>query len=154
MYGYLRDAIVDRTLRTMEDLIRNAEAVPPDKLEWHAIGKSRTVLDLVRECCEVNERWAQILREKRWVDWSPEQTQAYYDSMVDLPAAVAKLRETTASYVDSVRAVPYEELQEVLELPWTKLTMAEALIHAVWHMSYHEGQISYIQTLYGDWNDH
>ncbi len=153
MYGYLRDAIVCRTSRAMEDLIRSAEAVPPDRLDWSPLGEGRTVLDLVRECVEVNDRWTHILLEKCWMERSSEEMSAYCATMPDLLTAMAKLRRATAAYIEAIRNVPYEELSFQLTLPWNTISMADALMHAADHMSYHKGQICYIQTLYGDWEE-
>lgn len=154
MYGYLRDAIVECTQRTMGELIDAAEAVPIEKHDWRPMGEARTVLELVQECAEVNGRWSEILTERQWKVRDSKETQQYYCTMPDLPAAISRLRESTAQYVQAIRSVPYEKLSEELELPWGTVKMADALLHSFWHMSYHAGQINYIQTLYGDWEEH
>ena len=51
------------------------------------------------------------------------------------------------------KAMPDERLKETKWLPYDggrDFTMAEMMDYPRWNFSYHQGQIAYIQTLYGD----
>lgn len=44
-----------------------------------------------------------------------------------------------------------------MAFPWNpsgSKPIAECCFHPYWNMVYHQGQISYIQTLYGDFDEH
>jgi len=115
------------------------------------MGESRTVLDLVQECSEVNSRWAEILGDGEWMVWAPELIKRHAEEIPTLELAIERLRRTTESFLKVVAATPDEKLDDTIDLPWGTFSYGDCLMHALWHLSYHEGQINYIQTLYGDW---
>ncbi len=137
----------------MEDLAAAALRTRSEKLKWQALGDARHVLDLVQECAIVNSRWAEILNRGQWITWPQEKINEELSRMGSLDLALARLRQGTDEFCNAVRSVPVEKFGESLELPWAVVSMSEAMLHAVWHMSYHEGQVNYIQTLYGDWTE-
>jgi hypothetical protein len=66
----------------------------------------------------------------------------------------AELTKTSADFFAVARAFPEEMLMEDVVLPWTTLKFVEMMAYPYWNMMYHIGQITYIQTLYGDEDIH
>jgi uncharacterized damage-inducible protein DinB len=64
---------------------------------------------------------------------------------------VAALKKSTDELCKAIDAVPDDRLPTTLELmpSWTE-TVASFLFLNAGHISYHDGQANYIQTLYGD----
>lgn len=143
----LQEAAARRTeiaLRDFEALVlRTAE----DRVDWKPDG-AKSVLDIVREVAEVNERWASILRLRKWIGYDPSREAPSF--LPNLSVARAHLRTTTGLFVTEIRRFPDEHLSKTISVPWGEITGETALFHAIWHMSYHEGQVAYLQTMYGD----
>ena len=64
--------------------------------------------------------------------------------------AIAGMKAATAKLVGVVRALPDDRLDVPIESPWGTYTTAAWAAHAITHNSYHQGQVCYIQTMYGD----
>ena len=133
-------------------LARSFQAMPPDKQTWKPLDQGRSALSQIQECAGINFWTAQMLRdravppmEEGWM----QQLQAQYDTS---EKAVAGLQAATDALVAAIEAFLADHLEDTLTLPWdpTPTTMAEVMLLAYWNMVYHIGQISYIQTLYGD----
>lgn len=137
----------------MRVLIATAEYMPSEKLEWQAMGKARTALDIVQECAAVNARWSLMLPIREWVEWDADKYREHIKDMDTLEKAVEGLRRDTQLFVDAVLRIRDEELNDPVKLPWGNYSLADCTMHALWHMSYHEGQLNYIQLLYGDDSD-
>ncbi|HVT14043.1 MAG TPA: DinB family protein [Fimbriimonadaceae bacterium] len=148
----LQEAVARRTEIALEDFAAAVQRVPTERLEWQPIGDARPVLEIVQECGRVNERWADMIASGEWIAWDAGKIEGIRSETADIERAMAYLRASTAKYAATVRALPDERLDVEFQAPWRSATMAEWLCHALWHLSYHEGQINYIQTLYGDWS--
>jgi len=147
----LQEAVALRTERAAEEFLAAVKRIPDDKLRWSPIGEARSVLDVLQECGRVNERWADMIESGQWITWPREHIQDLIAKTGDRESAVAYFEAATAKFVSAVRGLPDGRLDEPFESPWRTASTAEWLMHALWHISYHEGQINYIQTLYGDW---
>jgi len=135
------------------DLITLAEATPADRLTWQPLGQGRTILDQLIECSIANTKWTKILNAREHVTLTPEERAAVIADPETLENVVAQLRATTATLAETIRGLPDDLVATAWPLPWNPAvtrTVAEACLHPYWNMAYHEGQISYVQTLYGD----
>lgn len=141
---------IRQTEWALRDYIMTVEKIPADKIEWKPTEKSRHVLDLVQECAFVNLHWAKVLRAQEWVEWD----QAGFDKLrTDNPTieqAVAVLKETTADYLRAVAEVPGDFYDKQIKTPWPKpwdkTSVGGSMLHAHYHLCYHEGQINYISV--------
>lgn len=143
----LQEAVARRTEAALRDFDARVRRTAEDRIDWKPEG-GKSVLEIVREVAEVNERWASILRTGNWVGYDPAREAPSF--LPTLSVARAHLRTTTDLFVTEVRRFPDERLTEIIPAPWADITAETALFHALWHMSYHEGQIGYLQTMYGD----
>lgn len=143
----LQEAVARRTEAAHRNLDALVRRTPADRVDWKPEG-AKSVLEIVREVAEVNERWASILRTGKWVGYDLSREAPSF--LPTLAVARAHFRTTTGLFVTEVRRFPNDRLTEVISLPWGDITGEQALFHALWHMSYHEGQVGYLQTMYGD----
>jgi uncharacterized damage-inducible protein DinB len=143
----LQEAVARRTEMAYQEFDALVRRTAEDRVGWKPEG-AKSVLEIVREVTEVNERWASILRTGKWVGYDPAREAPSF--LPTLSVARAHLRTTTGLFVTEVRRFPDERLTQTISLPWAEITGETALFHALWHMSYHEGQIGYLQTMYGD----
>lgn len=134
-------------------LIAAVQTTPDNRLAWQPLDQGRSILQQVNDCALANLAWAQILKNRTY-----SRLPRAFDDVAELglttrDAALARLQETTGLLVAAIQAVDDDEVGRMLAVPpedGVDLTMAEACLHAYWNMVYHEGQIRYIQTLYGD----
>ncbi len=150
MAGLLQETAAKRTERAVEDLIAAAKHTKLDKVTWQPLNSGDDVLEMIRHCAHVNHRWAGILERGEWFLFTQEENAAYFAKLCTLDSALEALGEASARYVEVVRSMPDDRLESMISLPWGSRSIAECLLHALWHVSYHEGQVNYVQTLYGD----
>ena len=135
------------TEKKAKDLLDAAVAVPEDKHSWQPQEKGRTVIDQIAECAVINRMAIKMLQERAWDTAGREQRQRDRTALDTLEKARVSLQENTSALVAAIRAVPDDQLERELALPWGMSTVADALLVPYWNMCYHEGQISYIHTL-------
>lgn len=135
-----------------EALIRNIEAMPAEKAEWKALELGRSALSQVQECAVIAAMFADTFSNHAMPAMEDD---AFGKSMSELDTvakAVAALRANTENLVKAIEAFPADSLEKTVLLPWeqTPKSFAEVMFTNYWNSTYHEGQISFIQTLYGD----
>jgi uncharacterized damage-inducible protein DinB len=143
-----------RTQRAVADLTAAARSTQPDKVTWVPLGDARTILDQLTECAIANLKWRGILQTRQYAEVSPELWERTVAECTTLESTLKRLEQSGAELVAAIQAVPDEETGDEIESPWGRYTIADCCLHAYWNMVYHEGQINYVQTLYGDTEEH
>ncbi|QYK52310.1 MAG: hypothetical protein KF824_08575 [Fimbriimonadaceae bacterium] len=147
-----QDFIADETMRAADGLIHQATKMG-DKASWSPLDEGRTALDQVAECALICSSMVDVLKNWKMPEFTPEMMKEYEKSKaaLSLDEAVAMLKEKTSALCDVIRAVPDEELVGTMQFwgpePWSKVGVMN---YHNWNMTYHNGQLNYIQTLYGD----
>jgi len=145
----IQEYVARLTEKKAEDLLAAAYAVPEDKRGWQPQGRGRSVVDMVAECAVTNRMSIALLRERTWDEAGREERREAHAALDTLDKAVASLRENTRALADAIRATPDDHLALEVVLPGETSTVAEDMMHSYWNMTYHEGQINYIQVLGG-----
>lgn len=144
-----------RTASEMEDLIAAAQSTERSRTSWRPLNLGRHVLDIMQECGMVNARYAAILESRQWVVWPVERFLERKEQLDTVDKAAEQLRRDTSVLIEAIRSLSDECLMQAIEYPAKKVrTVAETALFPLNHMAYHEGQVNYIQTLYGDWVTH
>ena len=149
MPNTLQDFFAAATLKASEDLAAAFLRLPEEKRTWVPGGEARTAIDQVAECALINGYTADLIQTQKW------QTDRFDIFPREKAEAIAqgwellntKLGENTARVITAIRAAPDKELDAEIQLPWSKMTLAQVLAYPYWNMSYHEGQINYIVSL-------
>ncbi|MBW3625872.1 MAG: hypothetical protein KY468_20965 [Armatimonadetes bacterium] len=132
---------------------RNALAMPAEKLTWKPMDAGRSALDMIIECGAMNLFTPKILEARAFPDIQRGWMDSYRAENDTLDKALDLLQSGTDALVAAIQAFPAEDLDETITLPFgggmTK-SYAEVMLVPYWNMCYHQGQICYIQTLYGD----
>ncbi|HLK15362.1 MAG TPA: DinB family protein [Fimbriimonadaceae bacterium] len=143
------DALASNSQQVNDSLLRNYEAMPEEKRDWRPLDLGRSALDQLRECAVVNGWAAEILRSGAVpkIDFTKEN-----EALSDPHAAIAAFRRNSGALTDAIRSLAPESFGNQVTLPWSKepTTLFECTLLGYWNSSYHLGQISFIQTLYGD----
>jgi uncharacterized damage-inducible protein DinB len=141
------------TEKVARDLVLTLRATPGEKLDWQPEGFGRSVRDQLIECVGANAKWTRILLERAYrnpteAEWSTD------TAGLETPGALAeRLVASADALAATIRGLDDTFVGTATLLPGfggKTRTWAEACFHAYWNMAYHEGQIGYVQTLYGD----
>ena len=130
----------------VDSLWRTVRAMPDDKLDWRPEETARTTRELLEEIVTTLPWNMDFVKTQKAPEW--------HDSSTDKKMTLEELEKTHRDYVTKFMAVvkefPEKDLQKSNELPWGKMTFFDVIMYPYWNMIYHWGQISYLQTMYGD----
>lgn len=143
-----------RTIMACESLIAAAASTATDRLNWVPMANAREVMDQLRECIVANRKWTEILKTRKYANLGPTVWEQVEAECTTLDKVTEKLKESAAALVTAIEAIPDDETADTIETEWGLYSLADCCLHAYWNMTYHEGQINYIQTLYGDEDEH
>ncbi len=142
-------------LRNAADALHAAcERMPDERLLWkpdpegHA---GRSALEQVCECAYLNQWGAAIFRSHALVPFD----RADYEQQIQARCnrdALFWLLEASNALAQAVAGFPAGQWGAALTHPLTHqpVSWAELADFFYWNTVYHEGQVNYIQTLYGD----
>lgn len=151
----LQEFMIEDTRRAMERAFRYAKAVPQNKRDWKPLDTGQTVLDMARELAKCPD-WACDLLAPAEATQTREAGYAEMQGWQSVEECEAACHEKLARYFAVLAQFPDDKLTDTIELPFgpggspKTYTMAEMMDYPRWNAAYHEGQIAYIQTLYGD----
>lgn len=145
------------------DILMALHNTPDDRLQWRpnlpgAIGRS--VFEQIAECALVNAVWTLTIRQ-RGLPSTPSDPD-FLTSVNQINEATTKaslesvLSNITARLVEAIKGVQNRELGTIVRVDAESggaLALAQCCFYPYWHMVYHEGQINYVQLLYGDGTD-
>lgn len=144
------------TQQASDKLVKNLNAMPAEKQQWKPPSDGRSAHEQVLECAVINGMAAKIFTDQAFpnfetMDWGGMfgKAAAQNDTTEKL---IATLEKATADLVAATKAFPADKLGEMVTVPFdgSVHTWAEVIFFPYWNMTYHEGQINYIQLLYGD----
>lgn len=151
-----QEMMIEATKVAAADAFKYAKAVPADKLDWRPMDAGRSVLDICKELA-VSPHWATVILQGGQMPEFAEEAMAEFANQTASWTTVEIIEEVAAKNLEEfyrvVREFPDERLGEKYTLPFDggqEVTMAENIGYPLWNFSYHQGQIAYIQTLYGD----
>jgi hypothetical protein len=144
--------IANSTREVAEGLERAILAMPADRQIWRPLDEGRSALDQLAECAVINAWAAQVFRDRAVPPLDGDAYAKECAALDTVEKAAAALRSATQTLVSAMESLPDDALDIQVQFPWdeTSCTLAEALLTAYWNLTYHVGQINYIQTLYGD----
>lgn len=151
-----QEQVVRATQKALDDVIRAAEAVPAEKLDWSPGGAARTVLNQMQEIAVSGDWFVPILRDRKVPSFDEHALRESRRLMAQndtLEKCVAAARAGTSALCQQIAAFPSEMLEEELTMPFgggMRLTMADIMLLHRDNMVYHTGQINYVQLLLGD----
>ena len=131
-------------------LLRNLKAMPDDKLTWKPLGQGRTVLSQLQECAIMTGLCAEALKTRRFPEYTDESYNSAIEEIDHIALTVESLKINLDRLIREIDNFPSDELEKTLLYPWDDKpkTFAELMMMNYWNLSYHEGQIAYIQSLY------
>lgn len=138
-------ALLKSSADALAKLVRELE----EQASWSPLGKGRTALDQVAECALMMGACVGITATKSVpeFDWAAF-TKTQQELASSAEAALEALEANTAALVAALEALTPEEAALEITMPWgATYTLAGLAGVNYWNNTYHQGQITYIQTL-------
>ncbi|HEY3411479.1 MAG TPA: hypothetical protein VGM51_00330 [Armatimonadota bacterium] len=151
-----QDNIIGATEKAMGDLFRSARATTADKLEWSPLGEGRTTLGILQECAQAPSWLTPLVADRKFPDITPgdmEKGREARQQWKTIDECEKVCQAGTAKLFAALRAVPESEFMTMVHLPFGggfDMPLAAVMSMHFWNLTYHLGQVNYIQTLYGD----
>ena len=149
-----QEYILGSMKQQVADFFKAVKKVPTDKLEWKPLDAGRSVLDQAQEVAMSFTWSADMLQGK--VSFSEEafaEDKAVMSAWTTIEECEKQAEERLTAWQTLVSSYPDEKLKETIWLPYDggrDFTMTEVMEYPRWNAGYHEGQVNYIQVLYGD----
>ena len=140
-------------------LLKTFGFVPDDKLTWSPSQSARTALQIVAHCGMSNQAFATLLRgEELDFPSDPKEAAALIrqggQDIATREEAIQLLDTATAAVIQALDKATPELLASSPNSPFGPLPYTFWMGVPSMHMSGHANQIDYIQTIWGDYQDH
>jgi hypothetical protein len=153
----VQEQAAEMTRKGMESLLRAVQFVPEEKRSWVPMGDARTPLDMLAECIQMCDVFEGFLTSDEMPQVDRAAHMAIREGLLkqcgDLAEASKMAREGASHLCDVMLAVPNERLDRDFTLPMgggMVVKGIDLLFMPYWNMTYHVGQLNYIQMLLGD----
>lgn len=141
-------------------LLKTFSFVKDENLNWVPSESARSALQMVVHCANANHAFASIVRGDE-VNLPPEALADFRKFQRDMEAAVTDrdtavqmLNDTTREVIDAIGTVDEEAFATSPSSPFGPMPMAFWMTLSGMHMKAHACQIDYLQTIWGDLEDH
>ncbi len=145
--------IIGFTNMMTDMLLNDLDFIPKDKLDASPMGVARTPRDFVAECAGFSRyvAWA-ITGEPKLTE---EERKVWVKGLDTIDKAINGLKFATKELVEAIESQTQDQLASEVMTPWGTPTTKFGLANmAAAHVMYHNGQVNYIQSLYGDADNH
>jgi hypothetical protein len=155
----LKQNLIERIEQSAQLLENDLKHIPAEKLNVSPMGCAKTPLAIVAECGGLNQLAAEIIRGGSPEMPGDDELKGMMAQFDDLDKAIKFLHRGTRELVSALQELDDERLHEEAFAPWGEPTTFFRFANlCTIHMMYHDGQMNYIQCLYGDdkmhWHEH
>jgi uncharacterized damage-inducible protein DinB len=149
----------ETTQRGHDRLLNTLGATHDDKLDWSPSSTSKSALGLVSHSAEANFFFAKVIGGEeippvKSVEDADEKMKAAAKQLTTRDQAVHRLEESVAALMAAIDKLSSADLDKDVVLPFRTMPMNFAISIPGMHMANHASQIDYIQTIYGDAQNH
>ena len=155
-----QDQIVKQTQRALDSVLRAVEALPEDKRDWKPEETSRSALNQLQEIAMAPGMFVELIEEgsvPEFDDHALQERERIRQGIDTFEKCREASMEGTSRICQVISEFPDERLEDEVTLPFgggMVMTMADVLGLHAWNLTYHLGQINYIQTMLGDLEMH
>ena len=155
--------LIDETKRAVEEgmqqLLKTFAFVPEERLNWSPSPTARTPLQIVAHCGASNGAFAAILRgEKLQIPSDPKEAAAQVreggKDIKTREGAIKSVQESSAAVLAALDAVTPEMASSHPDSPFGKIPFVFWMRLPGDHMKAHAHQIDYLETIWGDLDNH
>lgn len=140
--------VAEQTERVAESLCQFLASTREDRRTWRptldGAAPTRSVLEQISECVQVNHLIAAVLRGEQ-----PSLPQGDL-TFADADDARRKLTASAADLAAAIRTLTPEDMDRTFQHPRAAMLGKNIILAGLRNMAYHAGQTNLIQMLYGD----
>jgi uncharacterized damage-inducible protein DinB len=130
---------------------KSVRKMPEDKQTWKPLDTGRSALEQARELATSPHFFLKHINPTHESPYANEEELMAAGTDWDLDTCEQKCREVTATYNEFLKTMTPQQLTQMIPMPWgQEHSGAEIAGFHYWNIVYHQGQVNYIQTLYGD----
>lgn len=145
------EVLSEQLQQGVDSVWRTVKAMPTEKLDWRPEESARTTRELMEELLNTTIYSIKLVEAQKYPGDDAFPTEAAPKDLAELEKAH---RASVEAYLKVLKTFPESKLEEKLDLPWGNSTFFHTLNYPYWNLIYHWGQISYLQTMYGDKETH
>lgn len=147
------------TLRAKSLLLKTFEYVPEDRLNWSPSADAKTPVQIVAHCAVSNTAFAGILRgEGPQLPSDPAEAIAFIrnggSDVTSRKVAIQMIEDSVDEVLNALDYVSPDRMDSIIDTPFGPLPYTLFITLSGEHMTGHMCQIAYIQTIWGDLQDH
>jgi hypothetical protein len=147
----MRTMLADMVTNAASTFVADLKHIPEDKLTVSPGGVARPPLTFTAECIGFNNMIADFLSGGQPTMPEPEKIEKFYASIDTYDKGAAGITASAAKIKAALEAMEPSKLDEIVTAPWgAPMPLGVLTRIAATHMIYHDGQLNYIQSLYGD----
>lgn len=141
------DALAAQATWTADNIAFNLKFVPDDKLDWKPAPTAKSVLEVINHTVAAMKGMSGAIRGGSWEvpAFDPATTNEQAQSMI---------RDAVADYTAALKSLSPADLEKSVTLPFGTFSLRQFTGFGVVELQHHRGQIAYLQTLWGDTQDH
>ena len=125
--------------------------IPEDKLDVSPMAAAKTPKAMTIECAGLFKMLVALIDSADAKRPSPEERQAWYASFKTIDAVKEEFTKTADALIAKIEKLDPSALDREVTAPWGQpISLGGMLLLGISHTTYHDGQLNYIQTLYGD----
>jgi uncharacterized damage-inducible protein DinB len=134
------------TMHAAEMLCKDAAWIPDDKKDWNPKENAKSVNQILSECARGNFRIAAAVKGA---------TPGEISDPADFVGLKNHVIDSAKEFCSAIDSLDESGLEKEIMAPWGQPMSLSALIFLpASHMTYHDGQVNYIQLLLGDTKFH
>ena len=150
----IKDMAKGATIQQAELIVKDTKYIPEEKFAFCPMGCAKTAARILAECVTVNLEIAASIKGEALGE-SGVELAARIEQASTIEALGVLVRESAKIVCDAIDTISEADLDKQLKMPWGASFPAwQAILLPVSHMTYHDGQINYIQLLLGDTKFH
>jgi hypothetical protein len=144
--------------RAKAQLLTTFEFIPDDKLSWSPSPTAKTPLQIVAHCGGANGAFAAMLRGEGWqLSMDPEEASIQMRAVSDVATreeAVRSVEESAAAVIAALDGVTPDQAGTFIKSAFGPIPFTFCMTFPADHMAGHARQVDYLQTIWGDQQDH
>ncbi|MBI1730471.1 hypothetical protein HY229_06250 [Candidatus Acetothermia bacterium] len=151
-----QDQAIRMTTKAVDDLFRFAKGTTKDKVAWKPLDQGRSVLEQLQECAQAPSWFTAMLQMKKMPEFPPdmaEKAKKDREQWKTIEACEKACKDTSTKLYEVIKNFPDKDMEISIHLPFGKgfdASMGDIIMFHYWNVVYHQGQVNFIQTLYGD----
>lgn len=143
----IKDMAKGGLMHAAEMFVKDSKYIPEDKFCFCPMGCAKTAEAIMREIAVGNVMLADAIKGTE----PNAEFKAKAEQATTIDALSALVMESAKIACDAIDSIADADLEKEAKMPWgASFPLYVAIFLPSQHMTYHDGQINYIQTLLGD----